>query len=59
MSVLLTLSLYDMDIVFDPPNSGLFSEVYLYEELMEADLHAIVRLSLSDSSVVGRRAKGL
>jgi hypothetical protein len=36
-------SLYDMDIVFDPPNSGLFTEVYLYEELMEADLHAIVR----------------
>lgn len=31
-----------MDIVFDPPGSGLFSEVYLYEELMEADLHAIV-----------------
>jgi hypothetical protein len=37
-------SLYDMDIVFDPPGSGLFSEVYLYEELMEADLHAIVSL---------------
>jgi len=35
-------SLYDMDIVFDPPGSGMFSEVYLYEELMEADLHAIV-----------------
>lgn len=34
-------SLYDMDIVFDPPGSGLFSEVYLYEEQMEADLHAI------------------
>ena len=31
--------LYDMDIV-DPHQ---FSEVYLYEELMEADLHAIVR----------------
>lgn len=31
-----------MDIVFDPPGSGAFSEVYLYEELMEADLHAIV-----------------
>lgn len=31
-----------MDIVFDPPGSGLFTEVYLYEELMEADLHAIV-----------------
>ncbi|GMK59706.1 hypothetical protein CspeluHIS016_0803120 [Cutaneotrichosporon spelunceum] len=35
--------LYDMDIVFDPPGSGLFNEVYLYEELMEADLHAIIR----------------
>lgn len=32
-----------MDIVFDPPGSGMFQEVYLYEELMEADLHAIVR----------------
>lgn len=31
-----------MDIVFDPPGSGMFNEVYLYEELMEADLHAIV-----------------
>jgi mitogen-activated protein kinase 7 len=31
-----------MDIVFDPPGSGMFTEVYLYEELMEADLHAIV-----------------
>jgi hypothetical protein len=29
-----------MDIVFQP--SGNFDEVYLYEELMEADLHAIV-----------------
>lgn len=38
----LTLSLYDMDVVFDPPGSGMFNEVYLYEELMEADLHAIV-----------------
>lgn len=38
-------SLYDMDIVFDPPGSGMFSEVYLYEEQMEADLHAIVRYS--------------
>nr|ODN85801.1 CMGC/MAPK protein kinase [Cryptococcus depauperatus CBS 7841] len=36
-------SLYDMDIVFDPPGSGQFREVYLYEELMEADLHAIIR----------------
>lgn len=31
--------LYDMDII-DP---DCFSEVYLYEELMEADLHAIIR----------------
>jgi hypothetical protein len=31
-----------MDIVFDPPGSGMFTEVYLYEEQMEADLHAIV-----------------
>lgn len=36
-----------MDIVFDPPGSGLFTEVYLYEELMEADLHAIVSLTPS------------
>ncbi|KAI9639101.1 kinase-like domain-containing protein [Dioszegia hungarica] len=35
--------LYDMDLVFDPPGSGMFNEVYLYEELMEADLHAIIR----------------
>ncbi|KAG9030336.1 Mitogen-activated protein kinase [Tulasnella sp. JGI-2019a] len=33
--------LYDMDIIFEP--NGNFNEVYLYEELMEADLHAIVR----------------
>ncbi|KZO96098.1 CMGC/MAPK/ERK protein kinase [Calocera viscosa TUFC12733] len=33
--------LYDMDIVFEP--NGDFNEVYLYEELMEADLHAIIR----------------
>ena len=33
--------LYDMDIVFGA--DGNFDEVYLYEELMEADLHAIVR----------------
>ncbi|CAE6473100.1 unnamed protein product [Rhizoctonia solani] len=33
--------LYDMDIVFDA--QGNFNEVYLYEELMEADLHAIIR----------------
>ncbi|CAG8484783.1 9860_t:CDS:10 [Paraglomus occultum] len=31
--------LYDMDII-DPYN---YNEVYLYEELMEADLHAIIR----------------
>lgn len=36
-----------MDLVFDPPGSGLFQEVYLYEELMEADLHAIVRTHFS------------
>jgi mitogen-activated protein kinase 7 len=30
-----------MDIVLGP--DGNFDEVYLYEELMEADLHAIVR----------------
>lgn len=41
-AVLIHNSLYDMDIVFDPPGSGQFREVYLYEELMEADLHAIV-----------------
>ncbi|KAK7049870.1 mitogen activated protein kinase 2 [Paramarasmius palmivorus] len=33
--------LYDMDIVFH--SDGTFDEVYLYEELMEADLHAIIR----------------
>jgi len=33
--------LYDMDIVFRPDNN--FDEVYLYEEIMEADLHAIIR----------------
>ncbi|KNZ81139.1 Mitogen-activated protein kinase SLT2/MPK1 [Termitomyces sp. J132] len=33
--------LYDMDIVFQP--NGDFDEVYLYEELMEADLHSIIR----------------
>jgi hypothetical protein len=33
-----------MDIVFGP--DGNFDEVYLYEELMEADLHAIVRSSI-------------
>lgn len=35
--------LYDLDIVFDPVTHA-FNEVYLYEELMEADLHAIVGL---------------
>lgn len=35
--------LYDMDIVPDPPGTWTFNEVYLYEELMEADLHAIIR----------------
>jgi hypothetical protein len=38
-----------MDIVFRP--DGNFDEVYLYEELMEADLHAIVRLEFSTSSM--------
>ncbi|KNZ73974.1 Mitogen-activated protein kinase SLT2/MPK1 [Termitomyces sp. J132] len=36
--------LYDMDIVFQP--SGNFDEVYLYEELMEADLHAIASIKI-------------
>ncbi len=31
-----------MDIVPDPPGTWNFNEVYMYEELMEADLHAIV-----------------
>jgi mitogen-activated protein kinase 7 len=34
--------LYDMDIVFNNTDVHQFNEVYLYEELMEADLHAIV-----------------
>jgi len=33
-----------MDIVLGP--DGNFDEVYLYEELMEADLHAIVRRTI-------------
>ncbi|KAG6860408.1 hypothetical protein C0995_011479 [Termitomyces sp. Mi166 len=33
--------LYDLDIVFQP--NGDFDEVYLYQELMEADLHSIIR----------------
>jgi hypothetical protein len=37
-----------MDIVFQ--SSGNFDEVYLYEELMEADLHAIVSAIASDRS---------
>jgi hypothetical protein len=37
-----------MDIVFQ--SSGNFDEVYLYEELMEADLHAIVSAIASDPS---------
>ena len=37
-----------MDIVFQP--SGNFDEVYLYEELMEADLHAIVSFILLKTS---------
>lgn len=32
--------LYDMDIVGDP---RAYNEVYLYEELMECDLAAIIR----------------
>lgn len=42
--------LYDLDIVPDPV-TGDFNEVYLYEELMECDMHQIIRLgqSLSDS----------
>ncbi|KAF7966105.1 hypothetical protein HWV62_10210 [Athelia sp. TMB] len=35
------ICLYDMDIVFGP--KGDFDEVYLYQEVMEADLHAIIR----------------
>lgn len=46
LAILIYNSLYDMDIVFDPPGSGQFREVYLYEELMEADLHAIVSFLL-------------
>jgi len=37
-----------MDIVFQ--SSGNFDEVYLYEELMEADLHAIVSAIACDRS---------
>ncbi|KZP19901.1 kinase-like protein [Athelia psychrophila] len=34
------ICLYNMDIVFGP--KGEFGEVYLYQEVMEADLHAII-----------------
>ncbi|CUM68625.1 uncharacterized protein PRCAT00006352001 [Priceomyces carsonii] len=34
--------LYDLDIVPDPV-SGEFNEIYLYEELMECDMHQIIR----------------
>lgn len=42
--------LYDLDIVPDPL-TGDFNEVYLYEELMECDMHQIIRLGqpLTDS----------
>ncbi|CUS23690.1 LAQU0S11e02080g1_1 [Lachancea quebecensis] len=33
--------LYDMDIVFSPDNS--FNGLYLYEELMECDIHQIIK----------------
>ncbi|CCE80523.1 Piso0_003642 [Millerozyma farinosa CBS 7064] len=34
--------LYDLDIIPDPV-SGDFNEIYLYEELMECDMHQIIR----------------
>lgn len=34
--------LYDLDIIADPV-SGEFNEIYLYEELMECDMHQIIR----------------
>lgn len=34
--------LYDLDIVPDPA-TGAFNEIYLYEELMECDMHQIIR----------------
>lgn len=34
--------LYDLDIV-PQPDTGEFNEVYLYEELMECDMHQIIR----------------
>lgn len=35
--------LYDLDIVIDPV-TGAFNDIYLYEELMECDMHQIIRL---------------
>ena len=35
--------LYDLDIVVDPV-TGVFNDIYLYEELMECDMHQIIRL---------------
>ncbi|KAI5950730.1 tmk2 [Candida jiufengensis] len=42
--------LYDLDIIPNPL-SGEFNEIYLYEELMECDMHQIIRSgqSLTDS----------
>jgi mitogen-activated protein kinase 7 len=42
--------LYDLDIALDPV-TGDFNDVYLYEELMECDMHQIIRSgqSLTDS----------
>ncbi|SGZ56575.1 CIC11C00000003314 [Sungouiella intermedia] len=42
--------LYDLDIVPNPI-TGAFNEIYLYEELMECDMHQIIRLGqpLTDS----------
>ena len=45
--------LYDLDLV-DPVN---FDSVYLYEECMEADLHAIVRLRLRFFTLLARFAR--
>ncbi|KAH3662549.1 hypothetical protein OGAPHI_005801 [Ogataea philodendri] len=41
--------LYDLDIV--PDSNGNFNEIYLYEELMECDMHQIIRSNqpLTDS----------
>lgn len=35
--------LYDLDIVLDPETND-FNDIYLYEELMECDMHQIIRL---------------